>query len=327
MGTAKTALKLDSLDLPRAFDFQAHGDFFRSSEWFRCLHTTSGQGIPRAFVSGELALICTREGSTLHGLTNFYTQEFGPVGRGDLRAIARAIADDHPVTVKLQYLRDADCDRMAAALRDVDFFVRPYFMYENWHVELAGRSFAEYLKGRPSQLRNTIERRRKKLAAAHRYAVTLSSKPDRVNDFIAVYERSWKRPEPYPMFIPALAETCAALGILRLGLLYVDDEPAAAQFWITTPKKALIYKLAYDERWKHFSVGSILSLAMFRQAIEDDCVEEIDYGVGSEPYKRDWMERKRDVCGLIAFSMRTARGVCLAGLERAKLAVNLARRR
>jgi CelD/BcsL family acetyltransferase involved in cellulose biosynthesis len=109
-----------------------------------------------------------------------------------------------------------------------------------------------------------------------------------------------------------------------LGILYVDGAPAASQLWITTAKKALIYKLAYNDSWRDYSVGSILSLEMFRQAIDQDRVEEIDYGVGSEPYKKDWMEDKRRLYGLAAFNLRTASGLVRAGVEKAKLALRRA---
>src|SRR5438132_2726210 len=109
-----------------------------------------------------------------------------------------------------------------------------------------------------------------------------------LRDFITVYNCSWKRPEPFPEFIPMLVAECAKLGILRLGMLYVDEKPAAGQLWINTDKKTTIYKLAYDEEYRASGVGSILSREMFRVAIDEDHADEIDYGIGSEPYKREW---------------------------------------
>ena len=318
---------LDTLDLSPRFRYARGGDFFRSLEWFDCLSATAVSNQPRVYDAGDTALVCCRSGSRLQSLTNFYTPEFGPLGEGRLDGIAERIAMDRPVSVELRFLREPLARALADALKSVGFFVRPYFLYENWYVRLQGRDFETYLNGRPSQLANTIRRRRKKLAAAHRYEIVLSRDAERIQHFVEVYESSWKRPEPYSNFIPSLARTCASLGILRLGTLYVDAEPAASQLWITTAKKALIYKLAYKDRFRDFSVGSILSFELFRQAIEEDRVEEIDYGVGSEPYKKDWMEDKRRLYGLVAFNLKTASGLALAGLEKAKLALrHLARR-
>jgi hypothetical protein len=318
---------LDSIHLPARFGFRECGDFFRSVEWFRCLHATAVPHPPRVYNAGDAAMVCCWNGTTLESLANFYTPEFGPLGEGQLDAIVERIATDRPTGVRLTFLPEALAHALTQALGKVGFFVRPYFMYENWFVRLHGRDFQRYLAGRPSQTTNTIKRRRKKLAASHAYEISLQRNPERIGDFVAVYEQSWKRAEPHPEFIPTLARTCASLGILRLGTLYVDGAPAASQLWITTAKKALIYKLAYQDKFRDYSVGSILSLEMFRQAIDEDCVEEIDYGVGSEPYKRDWMEDKRRVYGLVAFNLRTPSGLVRAGVEKAKLALRHVRLR
>jgi GNAT acetyltransferase-like protein len=312
---------LDGIDLPERFGFRQHGDFFRSAEWFRCLHATAVTHPPRVYDAGDAAMVCCWNGRTLEGLANYYTTEFGVLGDGQVDAIVERISADRPIGVRLTYLPEALADSLTQALRRVGFFVRPYFMYENWFVRLHGRDFQGYLAGRPSQTTNTIKRRRKKLAASHAHEIVLTREADRIADFVTVYEQSWKHAEPHPAFIPTLAATCASLGILRLGILYVDGAPAASQLWITTAKKALIYKLAYKDSFREYSVGSILSLEMFRQAIDEDRVEEIDYGVGSEPYKRDWMEDKRRLYGLVAFNLRTASGLVRAGVEKAKLAL------
>jgi len=312
---------LDAIDLPERFDFRRHGDFFRSAEWFRCLHATAVTHPPRVYNAGDAAMVCCWNGRTLESLANYYTTEFGVLGDGRLDAIVERIAADRPSGVRLTFLPEALADSLTQALSKVGFFVRPYFMYENWFVRLRGRDFDGYMAGRSSQTTNTIKRRRKKLAAAHAYEIVLTKEADRIADFVTVYSQSWKHAEPHPAFIPTLAATCVSLGVLRLGILYVDGAPAAAQLWITTAKKALIYKLAYDDSFREYSVGSILSLEMFRQAIDEDRVEEIDYGVGSEPYKRDWMEDKRRLYGLVAFNLRTPSGLLRAGVEKAKLSL------
>ncbi|OYT68433.1 MAG: GNAT family N-acetyltransferase, partial [Chloracidobacterium sp. CP2_5A] len=115
----------------------------------------------------------------------------------------------------------------------------------------------------------TVARRERKLrrerAVEIRVVRNAGPELDRaVADFVSVYNSSWKQPEPFPAFIPSLAAAAARAGVLRLGVLRVDDQPAAAQLWITTARRAVIYKLAYDERFKEFSVGSILSAELFR---------------------------------------------------------------
>ena len=45
---------------------------------------------------------------------------------------------------------------------------------------------------------------------------------------------------------------------------------------------------------------------------------EIDYGVGSEGYKRDWMSDVRELRGIRAYNTRTAQGALLATIESLK---------
>ena len=49
--------------------------------------------------------------------------------------------------------------------------------------------------------------------------------------FERVYEASWKEPEPFPRFNPALMRALATEGSLRLGVLWAGTQPAAVQFW------------------------------------------------------------------------------------------------
>jgi len=99
------------------------------------------------------------------------------------------------------------------------------------------------------------------------------------------------------------------MGALRLGILSVDGEPAAAQLWIVHHGKALIYKLAYDERFADLSVGTILSATLFQHALDVDKVTEVDYLSGDDGYKKDWMSQRRERWGILALNPRTPRGV------------------
>ena len=139
-----------------------------------------------------------------------------------------------------------------------------------------------------------------------------------IEDYETVYSRSWKVPEKYPAFIPALIRCMAELGSLRLGLLYLDDPPVAAQIWLVSGGRATIYKIAYDQDYKKLGVGSMLALRMFRHVIDIDKVKEIDYGSGDDPYKKTWLSSRRERWSLEAFNSRTAWGLFGAALDASK---------
>ena len=93
---------------------------------------------------------------------------------------------------------------------------------------------------------------------------------------------------------------------------------------------ASIYKMAYDERFAKESVGTVLSGLLMEHVIEVDKVKVVDYLSGDDAYKRDWMSHRRERWGIMAFNLRTPRGVLAAarhvGARAAKRAVDPLRR-
>lgn len=326
-------------DLPQSArdlcEAAAGSRWFDSLAWFQCLYATALKDSVqlRLYVASSesdeaiACLFCCTRGPrnrVLASVSNYYTMEFGPIVRpgADLQAACAALATfigaERPRwhTVQLEYLKESNAATAAlvSALDRADFTVHRYHQYENWYLDCAGIRSEEYFDGRPSRLRNTIERKGRKLGKSHKVDFVLYRYPtddiDRgVRDYIAVYNSSWKRPEPHPAFMPELAKRLVTQDSLRLGILYVDDKPAAAQFWITTRSEACIYKLAYDELYAAASVGALLSREMFRHALDVDGTTRIDYGVGSEAYKREWMSAVQEIFGVCAHSRKSARGI------------------
>jgi CelD/BcsL family acetyltransferase involved in cellulose biosynthesis len=99
------------------------------------------------------------------------------------------------------------------------------------------------------------------------------------------------------------------MGWLRLGVAYIDNEPAAAQLWIVNHGTASIYKIAYDQKFKELSVGSYLTMHLMEHAIDVDKVREIDYLSGDDRYKRDWMSNRREHWGILAMNPCTLPGI------------------
>lgn len=176
----------------------------------------------------------------------------------------------------------------------------PYFRLHNWAHSVKEHSFDEYMAARPSKLRNTIKRKSRKLRREHDDAIVLYQDVNieqGLKDYFTVYHASWKSSELFADFKPALVRSVARLGWLRLGVLYIDEQPAAAQIWFVVHAKASIFRLAYDEAWKAYSPGSILTQYIMRYVIDTDKVSEIDYLTGKERYKQDWMTEYRERSG------------------------------
>ncbi|MFL9923620.1 GNAT family N-acetyltransferase [Herbaspirillum lusitanum] len=260
----------------------------------------------------------------LSSLANYYSSLTGPLLAAPdherdaiLAAAIRHIARERPrwdsVDLHPLALEGDALTGLSKALRAAGMAVQAYFCFGNWYLEVGGRSYQHYFNALPSRLRNTIIRKTQQLEAAGRLRVDLVTRPEDVEQGIAgyeaIYRSSWKRPEPFPAFIPGLIRLCAQQGWLRLGIAYVDGQPAAAQIWIVHQGVASIYKLAYDAAFGRFSVGSILTARLMQHVIDHDQVREVDYLMGDDAYKQDWMSHRRERWGLRAFNVRTLHGL------------------
>ncbi|HBE93350.1 MAG TPA: GNAT family N-acetyltransferase [Gammaproteobacteria bacterium] len=192
---------------------------------------------------------------------------------------------------------DPTLDKLQQAMEDCGFESHRYFRFINWSHRLQGQSFEQYLAERPSRVRNTIARKRRKLQREHGYEIRLYTDNDlkqAVADYNTIYKASWKTGERFTSFVPALVSTMARPGWLRFAILYIDDQPAAGQIWFVVHSKASIFRLAYDETWQRYSPGSILTAYLMEHVIDTDKVESIDFLTGNEHYKQDWMSERRE---------------------------------
>jgi CelD/BcsL family acetyltransferase involved in cellulose biosynthesis len=265
----------------------------------------------------------------LEGLSNWYSSLYGIVGdvQADrhqaINALMAAIAAERPRwdVLDLHPLDPADpCfAALLQALHAAGMATQRYFCFHNWYLDVAGRCYDDYAAGLPSRLKNTLKRKGRQLEKSGRARFDIVTGGEHLESAIAAYEAvyraSWKSPEPSPDFMPGLMRLCANQGWLRLGIATVDGEPAAAQLWIVCAGVASIYKLAYDERFASLSIGSLLTERLMRHVIDTDRVGEVDYLTGDDAYKRDWMSHSRERCGIIAFNLRSVRGIAAATLH------------
>ena len=237
-----------------------------------------------------------RSDGGLSGLANWYSFRLRPVTSpgadtaGLLTALARDLAR-RTSRLSLSGLPDEDgsAGLTEAAFRKAGWVALREACDTNHVLHLQGRSYDAYLAGRPGPLRTTLKRKTGKVETR----IFRIFDADAWTDYEDIYAESWKPSEGSPDFLRAFAQAEGAAGRLRLGVAYGDGRAIAAQMWTVEGGTAFIHKLAHREAAKPLSPGTVLSAALFREVIDADGVDLIDFGTGNDGYKRDWMEEVR----------------------------------
>jgi hypothetical protein len=321
----------------RLMESSASLQFDQSLEWYATLavHGLEGNQRVRIYVvldaaDEALALLPMRHSVAsawlaerpLQALATYYTSLYAPIvapqadaaavlgalaaalraDRGDWDLLDFAPLDEHaPLTLALEQ-----------QLQRVGLSVQRYFRFGNWYLPTQQCSFAEYFASRPSQLRNTVTRKGKKLRAQADVRIEVVSELAALEPHLAAYQQvysaSWKVPEPFVSFVPQMARALAQRGWLRLGLVYLGAVPIAAQLWFVKSGAAYIFKLAYDEQHQSLSAGSVLTATLMAHVMDVDQVQVVDYLTGDDGYKKDWMAERRERIGLRVYNSRSLRG-------------------
>ena len=309
----------------------ASEDFFCTLAWFENL-ALHGLAADEASTTTPYLLLISDEvnnnkiclpllnGLRLTSLSNYYTSLFGPVilppetSAAHTPMVWDAVArhlHQAPSRWPVITLSPLDTDsgfyqQFSQALRKAGYWVDHFFCFGNWYLAVASRSFDQYYGERPSALRHSIERGQRRLTKSGEWSIHIHQSADlaldtAIADFESVYQQSWKVPEPNKQFIPGLIRMAATQGWLRLGVLKLEGRAIAAQLWLVKDKKASIYKLAYVNGFERLSVGSVLTSALMRHAIDVDQVQEVDYLTGDDAYKQSWMSHRRERWGIVGF--------------------------
>lgn len=314
-------------DAAGALDRAAQPCLFDRLDWFRLVDR-------HAPPPGDLLVLRAKEGNArawlflkaqggrARALANWYSLRFGVVGDrrltnalvGGLRGAGVASIDVSPLGTD---------DSLAQALRGAGWLTRVSTSTVGWRMATEGVDFAAYWQGRPARLRNTAERKAR--ATGLEIAIHTRFEAAAWRDYEAVYQTSWKPSEGSPALLRELAEMEGAAGTLRLGIASKDGRPVAAQLWLVEGGVATIHKLAYVEDAKPLSPGTVLSMAMFRHALDVDEVTAIDFGLGDDAYKADWITGKAPRHRLVAFDLRRPRGLLALGRAAASKLVGVRR--
>ena len=248
-------------------------------------------------------------------LASWYTLAWRPIATDPalLAPLLRAAARRHG-RVLFQPVRDEDRAVLGTALRAAGWVTFVSRASINWSISVAGSDFSAFWQARPGTLRSTVARR----ARSHPVTIAIHTGFDAEawDAYETVYAASWKPAEGSLPFLRDLAEREGAAGTLRLGIARDgDDRAVAVQLWLVERGVATIHKLAHREDARAGSPGTLLSAAMFEYAIDRDHVETIDFGLGDEPYKADWMDRRAPVWRIEACRPASVRGALAIGRQ------------
>ncbi len=290
---------------------------FFSRPWFENLAAHSlkdGESILLACVIEQdevlaiLPLIRTPD-DALKALSNLYSSLYGLLIKNDqqqaiLDCLAKGISELSFFSLSLGPIASDDkvMGQFQKALEDNNITVERSFRFFNWIHRFQGQTYDAYMSERPTIMRKMIERKSRKIEREHGLMIRMYQDGDLqqvLADYNAIYSSSWKVQEPVENFIDHLANKMAQAGWLRLAVLYIGGQPVAAQFWFVVHGKASIFRLAYDEVWKAYSPGSILTAYLVKHVMDVDQVESMDFLTGNEKYKQDWMSERRERVALI----------------------------
>jgi len=179
--------------------------------------------------------------------------------------------------------------------------------YGDWYLDGIDCSGDEYLNRLPDKIRKDVSYCKRRLQKMGQYEFRLIRGDERIDYYMdlyyGVYAKSWQEREGIgPSFHRDLAKISAKHHWLRLGFLLLNDYPIASQFWISWKGTAFILKTVYDQDFKKYSPGKILTSEMAKFAIDFDKVKTIDYVQGDEGYKQDWTPKRRERKGVVVFN-------------------------
>jgi len=269
--------------------------------------------------------------SALRGLTSPYTTLFQPpLGRiEDAMTFGRSLARHVRDTLRLDCLdaSDASTSAFIAGLADGGLFLGCYQHFANWFEVIP--DFANYWQARNGGFKNAARKSQRFENQGRLRFECYEGDVDwqcAINIYEQVYKKSWKAAEPHAQFIGTLLRSLGPRGLARVGVLAIDGEPAATQVWLVKSSRATIFKVAHDAQFDRYSPGTALTYRILKKLCEEEHVHEVDFGRGDDPYKKQWLSRRRMRQGIVAANPRSLRGMRTALLEVAPTKVAAFRR-
>jgi hypothetical protein len=204
------------------------------------------------------------------------------------------------------------------ALKETGLKHSEYFCFGDWYSDGIECSGEEYLLKLPKRLMKDISYNQRRLRNTGKYEFRLILNGDIshcMDLYYGVYSKSWQKEENIgPSFHRDFAQIAAQKGWLRLGLLFYNEVAIASQLWLSCNNTAFIMKTVYDQHYKKYSPGKLLTAEMMKYVIDVDKVRILDYLHGDESYKEEWTTKRRERKGALVYN-NTLKGNYLALLD------------
>ncbi len=208
-------------------------------------------------------------------------------------------------------------DNIMKAVKAIGFKHRAYTSGANWYLDKINYTSTEYFNNQPYEFRKQMLNKMNRFKKVSDWKVEIKSHSELLDEDLDLYDKlrakSWKAPERDKIFNAELTKLISNKGWLRLAFLYSGNGPVAAQKWIVYEKTAFIWDLIYDNEYKKFSPGSLLSSELCKYVIDEDKISELDYLTGDEIYKKFWTPLRRERKGITIFN-KTLKGQALGFL-------------
>jgi CelD/BcsL family acetyltransferase involved in cellulose biosynthesis len=295
-----------------ALDDAAH--VFRSWEWQATWWRTLGRHGARD--GRALRVLCVRaaDGRALCILP-LYTEPAPVAGRrarllgdgvvgsdylgaiGDARALEGRLALDDADTMELT---DLDVDLRHACTGWQAVTLAPRYVCPFARVD----DFQAYVDARPGGFGRQIAQRARRLARLPGFRLEIHDDPDErtLDTLFALHRERWAAEggsqgitsPRVELFHRRAIALCAGRGWVRVGLLFVDNQPVAAGYAFVRGGRFSWYQsgLRMDPALRRHSAGMVLMVEMMRRAA-DHGATDFDFLHGEEPYKGIWATSRR----------------------------------
>ena len=173
------------------------------------------------------------------------------------------------------------------------------------HIDLAGKSWDDYMDARSRNFRSQLGRKLRKLEREHGAVFRRTREPGGLSadldTFFALHDARWTTrggssvaTERARLFHRDFAAALLERGWLRLWFLELDGRAAATWYGWNVGGRYAYYLGGFDPEWEKQSVGFVLLAHTIRSATEEQAYE-YDFLRGGEEYKGRFAAEAREI--------------------------------